>query len=106
MKPRCFHPSRRGQEAAPLRDERNCAHAGMRPAGAYGSLPPSLVAPQNFARFMPECGFMISSQQKTTGEIMTNPIHLDNKAEATSVVVGRRDMLRGAAAIAATALVA
>src|SRR6202140_878874 len=37
---------------------------------------------------------------------MTNPIHLDNKAEATSVVVGRRDMLRGAAAIAATSLVA
>src|SRR6202051_5040320 len=37
---------------------------------------------------------------------MTNPIHLDNKAEAKSVAAGRRDMLRGAAAIAATAVVA
>ena len=37
---------------------------------------------------------------------MTNPIHSDDGVEATSALVDRRGMLRGAAAIAATALVA
>src|ERR1700739_408866 len=37
---------------------------------------------------------------------MTNPIHSDDAVEATSGLVDRRGMSRGAAAIAATALVA
>ena len=37
---------------------------------------------------------------------MTNQLHSDDKVEAGSVGLDRRDMLRGAAAIAATALVA
>ncbi len=49
---------------------------------------------------------MIYLPIKNNGEeTMTNPIHADDKAGTTSAVVGRRDILRGAAAIAATALV-
>src|ERR1700722_13845456 len=46
--------------------------------------------------------------KKTTGgnAIMTNPIHSDDGVEATSALVDRRGMLRGAAAVVARALVA
>src|SRR5271169_5053359 len=57
----------------------------------------------DFARFMPKCQHMISSQQETGGT-MTHLLHSDHKAEDGSVAVDRRNLLRGAAGIAATAL--
>jgi gluconolactonase len=46
------------------------------------------------------------SNKKQREEIMTDTFHSDDRAESAAPVVGRRDMLRGAAAIAATALIA
>jgi gluconolactonase len=42
--------------------------------------------------------------KKITEEIMTNPLQSDHQAEAASAAVNRRNLLRGAAAIAATAV--
>jgi gluconolactonase len=46
------------------------------------------------------------TNKKQPEETMTNQLHSDDEVEAGSVGLDRRDMLRGAAAIAATALVA
>jgi gluconolactonase len=47
---------------------------------------------------------MISPQQKIREEIMTDLLHSDHQVEAASSGVDRRNLLRGAAAIAATAV--
>src|ERR1700740_994153 len=69
--------------------------------------PPPPVVPSRFARFMPDCGLTISFQQKPREEIMANPSDLpDRQSEPKPEGVDRRGLLRGAATLAATSLVA
>jgi gluconolactonase len=54
---------------------------------------------------MPDCGHMIFSQQKMWEEIMTTPLtFLEHQDKVGSGGFGRRNLLKGAAALAATAV--
>src|SRR5260221_12895057 len=57
------------------------------------------------ARFMPDCGHMVSSQQKMWEEIMTTPLtYPDHHDKGGPDGFDRRKLLKGAAALAATAV--
>src|ERR1700739_2210702 len=93
--------------AAPLGDERNCARPGIRPVRLmFFRNPPPVVSQNPRPLYAGMSAHDLPPNKKTTGEnaIMTNPIHSDDGLEATSGLVDRRGMSRGAAAIAATAL--
>src|SRR5260370_40269793 len=64
----------------------------------------SQVVFQDFARFMPDCGRkVVLPTTKTWEEIMTNPTNLPGRQDGGSNGLDRRTLIRGAAALAATA---